>query len=257
MMARVPCGLLLFGAALMASAPAWAATDGLQATTLNGAAPYGNPIADDRTYEHFIFNQLEGRVGDGTYFRFDGQGWYGDDYNKLWFKAEGRYNADNMGKESDGDTELLYDRAVTRYFDLQGGVRYDANSTPGRTWAAFGFQGLAIGFWNIEVTGYASDSGHYALKTNASYDLYLTQRIVLQPQFETNSYSKGERTSGIGSGFSDLDAGLRLRYDISRKFSPYIGVTYQRFFMGTEALRRQQGLSSGDLRFTGGLRVWY
>ena len=245
-------------AAFAAGAPSRpAAAEGLQATTLNGAAPYGNPIADDRLYAHFIFNQLEGRVGDGTYLRFDGMGFVGDDYNKIWLKAEGRYNADNMHKESDGDTELLYGRSVTRYFDVQVGVRSDVDSSPNRTYAAFGFQGLAIGFWNIAVTGYASEGGHLALRTQASYDLYLTQRLVLQPQFETNSYSRSEASRGTGSGFSDIDAGLRLRYDITRKFSPYIGIAYQRYFMGTEGLRRQQGLRSGDVRFLGGVRVWF
>ena len=34
-------------------------------------------------------------------------------------------------------------------------------------------QGLAIGFWNLEATAYASDGGQYALRTNAAYDLYL------------------------------------------------------------------------------------
>ena len=125
---------------------------------------------------------------------------------------------------TDGDHEFLYDRPISRYFDVQAGVRVDLDSGPTRTWAALGIQGLAIGFWNVEATLYASDRGHYALKTNASYDLYLTQRLVLQPQFETNWYTKEDRGRGVGAGLSDIDAGLRLRYDISRKLSPYLGV---------------------------------
>lgn len=230
---------------------------GLGADTLQGAAPYGNPIRDDRTYVHGFFDQLEGRFGDGTYFRWDGQAWVGTDYNKLWLKSEGRYNADRRGRVSDGDHELLYSRAVSTFFDVQAGVRYDLDSNTGRTWAALGVQGLAIGFWNFEATAYASNNGHYALRTNASYDLYLTQRLVLQPQFETNWYTKIDRSRGVGAGLSDIDMGLRLRYDLTRKISPYIGVAYQRFFGGTLNLRRAEGRNPDDLRFLVGIRTWF
>ncbi len=118
-------------------------------------------------------------------------------------------------------------------------------------------QGLAIGFWNVEATVYASDSGHYALKTNASYDLYLTQRLVLQPQFETNWYTKEDRGRGVGAGLSDIDSGLRLRYDVTRQVSPYIGVSYQRRFGGTEGLVRESGGKVNDARFLVGLRTWF
>lgn len=230
---------------------------GLGSDTLQGAAPYGNPIADNRVYIHGFFDQLEGRIGDGTYFRWDGQAWIGNDYNKIWLKSEGRYNPGNRGRMEDGDHELLYDRPVSRYFDVQAGVRVDLDSSTTRTWAALGVQGLAIGFWNVEATAYASDNGHFALRTNASYDLYLTQRVVLQPQFETNWYTKEDRSRGIGAGLSDIDMGLRLRYDITRKFAPYVGVAYQRWFGGTESLRRERGDKINDVRFLVGLRTWF
>lgn len=232
---------------------------GLGSDTLHGAAPYGNPIRDDRLYAHGILNQFEGRAngGDGTYFRWDGQAWAGTDYNRLWLKSEGRYNVNGKGRTSDGDHEVLYSRSVSTYFDVQAGVRYDLDDGTGRTWAALGIQGLVIDFWNLEATAYASDDGHYALKTNASYDLYVTQRLVLQPQFETNWYTKEDRGRGIGAGLSDIDMGLRLRYEFSRKVAPYIGVSYQRRFGGTESLTREQGGHVNDVRFLFGLRLWY
>ena len=230
---------------------------GLGSETLQGAAPYGNPIEDSRVYIHGFFDQLEGRFGDGAYLRWDGQAWIGDDYNKLWIKSEGRYNPGNRGRMEDGDHEFLYDRAITRYFNAQAGVRVDWDSSRTRTWAALGIQGLAIGFWNVEATAYASDNGHYALRTNASYDLYLTQRVVLQPQFETNWYTKIDRGRGVGAGLSDIDMGLRLRYDITRKFAPYVGVAYQRWFGGTSSLRRDEGQKINDVRFLVGLRTWF
>ncbi len=230
---------------------------GLSSDTLNGAAPYGNPIQDERVYIHGVLNQFEGRVGGGNYFRWDGEAWAGTDWNRIWLKSEGRDNADGNGKVSDGDQELLYDRPISRYFDVQAGMRYDLDSGTGRAWTALGIQGLAIDFWNVEATVYASNDGHYALRTNAFYDLYLTQRLVLQPQFETNWYTKEDRGQGVGSGLSDIDAGLRLRYEITRKFAPYIGVAYQRFFGGTAGLTREQDGRVNDVRFVFGLRLWY
>ena len=61
----------------------------------------------------------------------------------------------------------------------------------------------------------------------------------------------------MGAGLSDIDMGLRLRYDIIRKLAPYVGVTYQRFFGGTEGLVREQGSRINDVRFTAGLRTWF
>ncbi|MDJ0390318.1 copper resistance protein B [Roseomonas sp. E05] len=230
---------------------------GLGADTLQGASPYGNLIADDRVYMHGILNQNEGRFGDGSYYRWSSQAWIGNDYNRLRLRTEGRYNSNNKGKVDDGQHELLYERPISTYFDLQAGVRADIDDGTGRTWAALGVQGLAIGFWNVAVTTYASDRGHFALRTDAAYDLYVTQRLVLQPQFETNWYTKDDEGRGVGAGLADIDMGLRLRYDISRKFSPYIGVAYQRFFGGTARMRREEGGQADDLRFLVGLRAWF
>jgi len=249
----------------LASAPAQAQLfdksqffgSGLTSDTLNGAAPYGSPIPDNRVYIHGFFDQLEGRIGDGQYLRWDGQAWIGNDYNKLWLKSEGRYNPGNRGRMEDGDHEALYDRPIGRYFDLQAGVRVDLDSARTRTWAALGVQGLSFGFWNVETTAYASTNGHYAVRTNASYDLYVTQRLVLQPQFETNWYTKEDRGRGVGAGLSDIDTGLRLRYDVTRELSPYVGVAYQRWFGGTSSLRREQGSKINDIRFLVGLRTWF
>ncbi len=258
-MARVSLALALGGGLLLASpVQAQLLGTGLGSSTLQGAAPYGNPITDSRVYIHGWFDQLEGRLnGNGQYLRWDGQGWIGNDYNKLWVKSEGRYGVDGRGRMSDGDQEVLYDRPVSEFFDVQAGVRYDLDSLRGRTWAALGLQGLAIGFWNVEATVYASDGGHYALRTNASYDLYLTQRLVLQPQFETNWYTATDRPRRIGAGLSDIDMGLRLRYELSRKFAPYVGVSYQRQFGGTSGLVREDGGYVNDVRFLFGVRTWF
>src|SRR5262249_41862629 len=151
--------------------------------------------------------------------------------------------------------QFLYDRAVTTYFNLQGGLRSDLDSRPPRNWAALGIQGLARYFFDLELTGYLSSEGHLAAKLVAAYDLLLTQRLILQPQLELNLYSKADPARLVGAGFSDIDTGLRLRYEISRKFAPYLGVVYQGKFGHTANFARRVGESTGDFRFVLGARL--
>ena len=180
------------------------------------------PVMDSPILAHVIFSQLEGRWnGTNTEFRWEGQGWVGTDYDKLWIKSEGTLQSN--GTLDDGQHQFLYDRAITTYFDLQGGLRSDIDSRPTRNWAAFGIQGLAPYFFDLELTGYVSGQGHLAAKLEASYDLLITQQLILQPQIELNLYSKADPARLVGAGFSDIDTGLRLRYEFSRNFAPYLG----------------------------------
>jgi copper resistance protein B len=214
------------------------------------------PVMDQGIYAHAIFNQLEGRWnGSDTQFRWDGQGWVGTDYDKLLIKSEGTLQSN--GTVDDGQQQFLYSRAVTTYFDLQGGLRSDIDSRPTRNWGAFGIEGLAPYFFDLEVTGFVSGEGHLAGKLEASYDLLINQRLILQPQIELNVYSKADPARLVGAGFSDIDTGLRLRYELSRQFAPYIGVVYEEKFGQTANFARQAGESTGDLRFAFGVRVWF
>jgi copper resistance protein B len=238
------------------TAPASAETPAATAEPTLGMEPGAmQPVMEQAIFAHAIFNQLEGRWnGSNPEFRWDGQGWIGTDYDKLWIKSEGTLSKAAL---DDGQQQFLYSRAVTTYFDLQGGLRSDIDSRPTRNWAAFGIQGLAPYFFDLEVTGFVSGEGHLAAKLEASYDLLLTQRLILQPQVEFNIYSKADPARLVGAGFSDIDTGLRLRYEFDRKFAPYIGVVYQGKFGQTANFARQAGESTGDVRFAFGIRVWF
>jgi copper resistance protein B len=241
-----------FGASLLAAAGvAEAQTPGADP---NVAAPFGPPVEDQRLYVHGLLDQFEARIGAENSFRWDGQAWAGTDANRLWFKSEGTVT---NGKVGDGSHQLLYGRPITTYFDLQGGIRYDIDSGPSRGWAALGIQGLAPQWFDVEATAYVSDSGHLASRLTTFYDVLLTQRLILEPQIELNFYSKSDPGRAIGSGLSDLDAGLRLRYEFTRKVAPYIGVVFEDKFGGTAAFARRQGESANDVRFVAGIRSWF
>ncbi|MGH9772797.1 MAG: copper resistance protein B [Candidatus Acidiferrales bacterium] len=212
---------------------------------------------DNTIFKHILFDQLEGRTsGSDNALRWDGQGWIGTDMNRLWVKSEGFL--DN-GTVSDGDVEALYDRPMPllRYFDAQAGIRQDLDSGPRRTWGAVGIEGLTPYFFELEPTFYFRDGGHLAARVTASYDLLITQQLIAQPEIETNFYSKRDLQRRLGTGLSNLDTGIRVRYEISRKFAPYVGFAYNRKFGDTATLARQAGETIADPRFVFGFRVWY
>jgi copper resistance protein B len=226
-----------------------------------GTAPYTQygepPVMDNTIFYHLLFNQLEGRTnGPDNEFRWDGEGWVGTDVNKLWFKSEGFVE---HGRMTDGDQEALYDRPMPylRYFDFQAGVRYDLDSDPGRTWGAIGIEGLAPYFFEFAPTFYFSNRGFFAGRVEGSYDILITNRLIAQPQFELNFYSKSNPSRGVGSGLSELDTGLRIRYEISRKLAPYIGFAYTGNFGRTATFTRKEGGNPDDPRFIFGVRLWY
>jgi copper resistance protein B len=220
----------------------------------NDAAPFGPPVMDQHVFYHLMLNQLEGRFGETNSFRWSGEAWLGTDENRLWLRSEGTL-AD--GRVDDGQHELLYARPISTYFNAMVGGRYDGDSAPGRGWGAIGIEGLAPLFFRVAATGYVSGDGHLAAKLEGSYDLLLTQQLILQPQVEMNFYTREDPARDIGSGLADIDAGLRLRYEITRKFAPYVGVTYAGKFGGTADFARASGHATDEVRFTLGLRAWF
>lgn len=221
-----------------------------------GTHELGQPVHDDMIFVHGILDQFEGRTDGRTpYLRWSGEGWMGTDYDKLWIKTEGFRQRD--GSVDDGKQEFLYSRAISTYFDVQAGLRSDIDSRRNRNWAALGFEGLAPYFFTVSGTAYARDGGHFAANFEASYDLLLTNRLILQPQAEIDLYSKSDPARLIGAGISGIDTGLRLRYEFERKFAPYIGVAYEGKFGQTASFARRAGENTSGVRFTLGIRSWF
>ena len=221
----------------------------------HAGAPFGPPVDDQRVYTHAMLEQFEYRAaGSDSDFRWEGEAWMGTDTNRLWVKSEGEIN--RHGEVQDGQHEALYDRPITSFFDLQAGLRYDLDSAPGRAWAAIGIEGLAPYFLRVAATVYASDSGHFAARAQGSYDLLLTQRLILQPQVELNAYTKTDSGRQLGSGLADVDAGLRVRYEISRKVAPYLGMSYKRQFAQTAQYARAAGEPEAQFSVLVGIRSW-
>lgn len=140
---------------------------------------------------------------------------------------------------------------------MQAGARYNFGAPPSQGWAVLGVQGLAPYFFEFGAYAYVSGNGNVGARLESSYDLLITQRLVLQPQVELNFYTKSDPVREIGSGLADIDTGLRLRYEFTRKFAPYIGVTYSSQFGNTARIARLAGNKTHKLQFTIGIRAWF
>lgn len=214
----------------------------------------GMDMADD-AYQHRIFiENIEGVNGNRNGGAWDVQGWYGGDFNKLWVKSQGQTLAD---RTSDSKVEALWAHAILPFWDTQVGMRYDFSGGPSREWLAFGVQGISPYWFDIEATGYVSDAGRTAARLKAEYNLYLTQRLILKPETEFNAYGKADPERNIGAGLSDGQFELRLRYEFTRAFAPYVGFVWDRKFGATATAVRRERESAIDHRWVAGLQFFF
>ncbi len=236
-------------------APADARDPDAYADGLQPGHMHGMDMADDAIYSYVILDRLEAfRTRDGRGQALDAQAWIGGDIDKLWLKADGERTNGRLGATR---IEALWNHAYAPYWAWQVGIRHDLGDGPTRDWAAFGVQGLAPYWFEVQATAYVGSRGRTALRLEAEYELLLTQRLVLQPTAKTSFYGKSDPERGLGSGISDLEAGLRLRYEITRKFAPYIGVVWNRKLGATADLARAAGEHVRETKIVAGVRLWF
>ena len=95
------------------------------------------------------------------------------------------------------------------------------------------------------------------MRLQVEYELLLTQRLILSPELEANFYGQNDSDLGIGSGLSDVQAGLRLRYEIRREFAPYIGINWQKSYGNSASYARKAGHDVQDTQWVVGIRAWF
>jgi copper resistance protein B len=215
----------------------------------------GMDMADNASMGMLLIDQLEafhGSYANGQ--TWEAEGWYGNDVNKLWVRTEGERSD---GTLEDADLEAFWNRNIATFWSTQLGVRHDFGEGPSRTWAAFGVQGLSPYWFELEATAYVGQSGRTAARLRAEYELLLTQRLILQPEAEINLYGKDDPARRIGSGLSDVQFGLRLRYEVNRQFAPYIGVNMIRRVGATADFAREDSQPVFDRQIVAGVRLWF
>ena len=202
------------------------------------------------------FNLAEYRVQKGgDAYRWDGEGWFGGDINRFVVKTEGE-GAVRGGVES-AEVQALYSRAIDPWFNLQAGIRQDFKPGPARTYATIGFEGIAPYWFEVEGALFLSDKGDLLGRLEGYYDQRITQHLILQPRVEFNFAAQDVPANGIGSGLSDAELGLRLRYEIKREFAPYIGVSWERKIGDSARFARAAGDRVQATSLVLGIRTWF
>ena len=207
-------------------------------------------------FSKLMLDRLEYRAGKGAdAYHWEGEGWIGGDINRLAFKSEGEGKA--SGRLEHAEVQALYSRAIDPWFNLEAGVRQDFGPDPDRTYVVAGVDGLAPYWFEVSAQAFLSNKGDGHLRLEASYDQRITQRLILQPAAELNLAAQDVPELGIGSGLSDVELGLRLRYEIAREFAPYAGVNWEGKLGETARMARTGGDNASVASFVMGVRFWF
>ncbi|MCP5179587.1 MAG: copper resistance protein B [Pseudomonadales bacterium] len=248
------------GAVLAASPPAgsrdphaWNDGYALHDDPLQADGVHGNPHPAQR-FRGLRVERLESSVdkqGDGA---AEFSAWWGGDWRRWSVNAD----LDQApGEPLEGDAGLLYGVAVSPFWDVKGGLRRAWTSHGERTWMVIGMQGLAPYWFEINAELRFGESAGAGVNLEITYELLLTQRVVLQARGEANAWTGTDRQLASGRGISDGNVGLRLRYEFSRQFGLYAGVEHSTSWGTTARLRRDSGAHAKTTRWIGGLRFWF
>lgn len=245
--------------------PKPAPSPGGETQTLPNLSPdrdFPEPVADNERYGSTLFDVFEFRPGRGgdSDFRWDIEGWYGTDKNRFWYKSEGERNT-AFKADYDIDLQLLYGRLISPYFNFQTGVRFETQTFRGanvtRPQAVVGLEGLLPYFIELESAVFIDPKGNVSSRASLTKDFLFTNRWIMQARFETNAAIQKVERFTTAKGLNNIETGLRLRYEFSRKYAPYIGVTFDRSFFETARLVRQDGGDPSQIRLAAGIRMLF
>jgi copper resistance protein B len=215
----------------------------------------GHAAHDRKSHSYWLVDHLEAWDADtGTGLGWEGLAWVGGDLHRVWLRSEGEAVD---GDIESADLEVLAGRSVSPWWDLVAGVRHDFGEGPSQTFVGVGVMGLSPYKFEVAATGYLGQNGQTAARLEGEYDTLLTNRLILQWRAEANLYGKDDAERGIGSGLGTVEAGVRLRFEVTRKFAPYVGVVWERAYGGTADLRRAADEDIHDTRVVAGIRFWF
>ncbi len=180
--------------------------------------------------------------------------WIGQDLNKFWLKTSGEQVA---GKTESSELQLLYSTAVSPFWDIQFGVKKDFQPTPQRHWGVVTAKGLTPHLFEVEASLFVGKSGKLGVRLGAEYEYMFSQRLILSPEVEINAFSKDDEPTGTGKGLSSIEAGLRLRYEVTREFAPYIGINWERKYGNTADFSLAEHEDIKDTQLVTGVRFWF
>ena len=179
---------------------------------------------DNGVFHYSLIDADASRSADATIARWEGSGWIGTDYDRVWWNTSGEAVD---GSFYEAEAMVMYGHYARRFWDLVVGYRHDFEPTT-QGYLTFGVMGLAPYWFDVGLFGFVSDQGKPSVRLEGKNDLYLTQRLVLQVETELDWLVTADEELDLESGLRRLQLGLRTRYEIRRKLAPYLDLTWSR-----------------------------
>jgi copper resistance protein B len=139
------------------------------------------------------------------------------------------------------DGQLLYSRSIAQGFSLEAGVRHEFRAHPRTTYAVAGFAAEPLAGVALESYAFVSQSGQVLGEAKLVYERRLARQITLQPRVAFRFAAQPVREQHLASGFTAAELGLRLRYDLTRAFAPYVGISHKQLLGKSAELGRAGG----------------
>lgn len=211
-------------------------------------------------------NKILGEVevleeGEERVMEWDLNTWFGRDLYKVWIKTEGEYAShDGESELEQAQIDLVYSQAFSAYWDWQLGLRHDPKpkvNNNQRNWLLLGAIGMAPGFWDVDASLYASDDDDIQLNIEIEKELMLTQKWVLTPEFDITVNGNTNEDFGEGSGLSEIEASIRIGYEPSKKFQPFLGLSALQTFGRTKDLKKGESEDTENFSLIAGIHFWF
>ena len=200
-------------------------------------------------------DQIEAvRTADDTTARWKASVSWGGSFDRLWLSSEGDATE---GRSGDIATQLYWSHAVTSFWDATLVGRVDNGPGSAQSWAGVGVRRHAPYWFETAVTALAGEGGQSALRMDVDYDVLLTNRLILKPEIGLDFFGRDDIVRQQGAGLAESRAALRLRYEVTRKFAPYVGVEWRNRYGHTADFVRAAGERVHDAEAVAGLRLWY
>ena len=214
------------------------------------------PVHGEQHYRYsVVINELSfAREDDELTTEIDAEAWVGTPTQKIGIKNEFTKEG---GVTKENETQLLYQHALSTYWDTQVGIRNDSQPSPSQQWLVLGIAGLAPGFIETETALFIGESGKTAWRVNLEYELLITQKFMFVPEVEFNLYGKDDAEYEIESGLVDSEMSIKFVYEITRKIAPYIKYTYHQSHADTKKLIESQGEHSSNNEWSAGVSLWF
>ncbi len=227
-----------------------------------GCSTYHVSAAPPMYYGRFLMDRMEYAFTgqDDKLISYEATGWYGGDYQRAYLEVEGSHDSGNSGGGEMEKLDILYGKLISPWWTIRAGTGYKGTYGPQseeRFFGVVGLKGLAPFLFEVDTNARVSNRGEVLLDMEAEYDMYLTQRLVLQPRMDaTFSFNRIEGL-GIGPGFSNLGFSARLRYEIRRQLAPYVGISWSTRTGGSRDMARQEEEPRDVTAFMAGIRIWF